>query len=256
LLILEEYGKNFTTEQVGQAWLKHLPLACTAEEVALRNLKNGVSWKQCAEIGNPYQEWIGADIRSDPWAYAFPGQPEPAAAAAYQDAAISHRFSGIYGEMFFSAAIAAAFVVDNPLEALEIGLTEIPRQCRTAAAIRWAIDLAPSLQTWDQARESVERKFPDMSRVHTDINACLSIFGLALGAGDFSKTIGWTVAMGLDNDCTAATAGSLLGAIIGKKRIPTHWSAPFGDRIDTYLIGNEVMSITDVLERFYRVASA
>ena len=32
---------------------------------------------------------------------------------------------------------------------------------------------------------------------------------------DFTRTISVTVAMGLDNDCTAATAGSLLGAVLG-----------------------------------------
>lgn len=38
LLILEEYGLNLTTEQVGKAWKKYLPCACTAEKAALDNL--------------------------------------------------------------------------------------------------------------------------------------------------------------------------------------------------------------------------
>ncbi|MBN1350431.1 ADP-ribosylglycohydrolase family protein [candidate division KSB1 bacterium] len=254
LLILEEFSKNFTTEDVGKAWLKYLPMACTAEEIALENLKNGVAWDQCGEMNNPFMEWIGADIRSDPWAYAFPGQPEKAAEAAYKDAYLSHRYSGIYGEMFFAAAISAAFAVDDAMKALEIGLTEIPKECRTARHIKWALDLAPKLNDWEDARRLADEKFPKMSRVHTDINACLTIFGLALGKKDFTKVIGWTVAMGHDNDCTAATAGSLIGAIIGKNGLPAHWYQPFGDRIDTYLKGNETMSIEDVLERFYRIA--
>ena len=254
LLIMEEYGKNFSTEDVGKAWQKHLPMACTAEEVALTNLKKGTSWRHSAEINNPYIEWIGADIRSDPLAYAFPGQPEKAAEAAYKDGFISHRFSGIYGAMFFAAAISAAFAVDDAMEALRIGLTEIPKDCRTAQHVRWALDMTPQLKDWEEARHQVEQKFPTMSRVHTDINACLTIFGLYLGNRDFTKVIGWTVAMGLDNDCTAATAGSLMGAILGKQGLPEYWYKPFGDRIDTYLIGNETMSIQDVLERFYRLA--
>ena len=48
---------------------------------------------------------------------------------AYRDAYISHRKNGIYGEIFFSAAITAAFTVDNPLDALKIGLSEIPKDC-------------------------------------------------------------------------------------------------------------------------------
>ena len=36
LLILEEYGPDFTVEDVGAAWVKYLPFAFTAEGVALR----------------------------------------------------------------------------------------------------------------------------------------------------------------------------------------------------------------------------
>ena len=49
---------------------------------------------------------------------------------AHTDAYISHRRQGIYGEMFFAAALAAAFQTDDPIEALWIGLTEIPRNRR------------------------------------------------------------------------------------------------------------------------------
>ena len=35
LLVLEEYGPDFTPADVGAAWLKYLPMACTAEHVAL-----------------------------------------------------------------------------------------------------------------------------------------------------------------------------------------------------------------------------
>ena len=79
LLILEEYGPGFTTEDVAKAWTKLVTVAFTAEEVAIENLKAGVSPAKAGEINNPYQEWIGADIRSDPWGYAAPGWPEKAA---------------------------------------------------------------------------------------------------------------------------------------------------------------------------------
>lgn len=129
LLIAEEHGTHFTTEDVGKSWLKYLPYACTAEEVALLNLKAGRTAMEAADVNNPYCQWIGADIRSDPWAYIAPGIPSKAAEYAYRDAYLSHRRNGIYGEMFFSAAQAAAFEVDHPVDALRIGLTEIPRGC-------------------------------------------------------------------------------------------------------------------------------
>jgi ADP-ribosylglycohydrolase len=250
LLVLEEYGPSFTTANVGRAWVKHLPIACTAEEVALRNLKSGVGAAKAGVRGNPFQEWIGADIRSDPWGYAAMGWPEKAAELAYRDAFLSHRKNGIYGAMFFAAAIAAAFVVDDPLDACRIGLTEIPRSCRLARDLRWALHRAPQLRDWKEARSLVAKRFLGMHHVHTNNNACLTVFGLTLGDGDFTKTIGHTVAMGFDNDCTAATAGSILGAIIGKEGISAHWWKPFRNRTITYLNQCPTMKNTEIARRF------
>lgn len=250
LLIVEEFGLDFTTEQVGKAWLKYLPFACTAEKIALENLKSGISAYEAGEKNNPYCEWIGADIRADPWGYLAPGMPERAAAMAYRDAYLSHRRQGIYGAMFFSAAISAAFAVDHPVTALEIGLTEIPKECALAKAVRWALKIAPQIKNYRQARDAIEQHFKGMSRVHTINNACLTIFGLTIGGTDFTRVIGETVAMGMDNDCTAATAGSIVGAIVGKKGVPSHWYDNFNNTVYSYLNGMPEFKIHELEERF------
>ena len=94
LLILEDYAPDFTIEDVGRAWLDYLPYTETAEKVALRNLKDGVPAAQAAAVDNPFDQWIGADIRSDPWGYVAPGLPEKAAELASLDAHISHLRNG------------------------------------------------------------------------------------------------------------------------------------------------------------------
>ena len=76
---------------------------------------------------NPYREWIGAQIRADGWGYACAGKPELAAEFAWRDAHWTHRANGIYGEMMFAAIMASAFLVDDPLELINIGLSEIPK---------------------------------------------------------------------------------------------------------------------------------
>ncbi len=250
LLIAEEFGPDFTPADVGSAWLKYLPFACTAEDAALRKLRAGVPAAQAADPGNPQTEWIGAAIRADPWGYLAPGQPARAAELARRDAGLSHRGLGIHGEMFWAAAIAAAFAVRDPLEALRSGLAEIPAGCDLARHIRWALAEAPRMADYEDARAAVEARFPGMEHAHTANNACLTVFGLALGGTDFTRVIGETVAMGLDNDCTAATAGSLVGAIIGRAGIPAQWMAAFHDTIHTYLIGHPRFSIADVVRRF------
>jgi len=254
LLIAEEHGPDFSTSDVGRSWIKYLPYACTAEDIALKNLKKGIPASQAGIIDNPYCEWIGADIRADPWGYIAPGWPEQAAAMAYRDACLSHRRQGIYGEMFFAAAVSAAFAVDDPVEALRIGLTEIPRECALHKAVQWALRIAPEIKDYKQARAAVDEKFKGMHAVHTINNACLTVWGLTIGKLDFTRVIGETVAMGMDNDCTAATAGSIVGAVVGKKGIPSRWHKGFGDTIRSYLIGKQRFSILDVLKRFARQA--
>ncbi len=255
LLVVEAYGPEFSIDQLGEAWLRLLPMACTAEKVALNNLRRGVRAGKAGEKENPYCEWIGADIRSDPWGYLAPGWPEFAAEMAWRDATLSHRRNGIYAEMFFAATISAAFAVSDPVEAMKIGLTEIPKECTFAKAVRWALRTAPTIKDYRQAREAVEKRFSGMHPVHAINNACLSIWGLTIGGTDFTKVIGQTVAMGMDNDCTAATAGSIFGASFGAKAIPEKWTRGFNNTVHSYLIGKPRFTITGLIKRFARQAS-
>ena len=250
LLVLEEFGPDFTIEDMGAAWLKYLPFAFTAEGVALENLRNGVPAAEAGGLNNPCLNWIGADIRSDPWGYAAPGWPEKAAAFAYRDAMISHRRNGVYAAMYFSAAIAAAFAVDDPMAALRIGLEEIPADSITAREIRWALDLAPSVSGYKDAAALVAERYPGLWKSHSFQNNALTIWGLALGGDDFTKVIGETVSMGQDNDCTAATAGSIFGAVYGTSAIPEHWTRNFKNKVATYLNGQAPFAIDETVDRF------
>jgi ADP-ribosylglycohydrolase len=254
LLIAEDCGLDFNTDGVGKCWLKYLPYACTAEDIALKNLKKGVAADKAGELDNPYVQWIGADIRSDPFGYLAPGLPEKAAEMAYYEAYISHRRNGIYGEMFFSAAIAAAFALDCPFEALNAALCEIPCESLLYKDVIWALNIKDTVRDYRHARELVDNYFAGMSGVHTNNNAALTIFGLQLGGGDFAKTIGNTVAMGLDNDCTGATVGSLFGACCGFGAIDKVWYEKFNNKIISYLIDKPEFAIDDVLNRFENLA--
>ena len=89
-----------------------------------------------------------------------------------------------------------------------------------------------------------------MHRIHTINNAVLTVWGLTIGGDDFTKVIGETVAMGLDNDCTAATAGSIFGAAYGKDAIPKRWYNDFNNKARSYIIGIDSFAIDDMIDRF------
>jgi ADP-ribosylglycohydrolase len=253
LLILEDYGPSFTTAQVGEAWIKYLPMAFTAEKVALNNLRKGIDADRCGVKDNPFADWIGAYIRSDSWGYAAAGWPEKAAELAHCDAYISHRATGIHGEMFFSAAIAAAFVVDDPIEAIRIGLTEIPKSSRTTRTVKEALRWCEKDGDWDKTTDRILKKYEGMGGAHTLNNAALTVAGIFYGDKNFEKVITLTVMGGVDTDCTGATAGSLIGAILGAKRLPKKWIEPLGTRAESYINGHRWWNHKQIVKRFQRV---
>ncbi|MBQ7336944.1 MAG: ADP-ribosylglycohydrolase family protein [Clostridia bacterium] len=249
LLLLEKYGKGYTVDDVGQLWQDILPVACTAEDEALRQLRAGTKAEYAANF-NGYVEWIGAAIRADAFGYACAGDPVAAAKLCYNDAYLSHRKNGIYGEMFCAAAIAAAFTAETPLDAVREGMKQIPAESELYAALEWAFSVEKQVTCYARARMLIDEKFGHLHPVHTINNMVAIVFALMLGGNDYEKCISECIAIGLDNDCTGATVGSIAGACLGIDAIPPHWYDRFNDKVMTYIKGHGELSIADVAARF------
>lgn len=252
LLLLEKYGKNYSVADVGELWLDILPYACTAEDEALQQLKSGTR-AECAANFNNYVEWIGAAIRADAFGYAEAGNPQAAAALAYNDAYLTHRKNGIYGEMFCAASVAAAFTAKTPLDAVREGMKQIPKESELYQALEWAFSYEGKITNYLKARALIDEKFANMHPVHTINNMAAIVFALMLGGNDYTKCISECVAMGLDNDCTGATVGSIAGACLGIENIPAHWYDKFNNTVSTYLKGYETLALDDVINRFIKL---
>jgi ADP-ribosylglycohydrolase len=260
LHILEQYGRGFTTQDVGTEWRFNLPYArtYTAEIVAYRNLVMGLEPPQTATYRNPYREWLGAQIRADAWGYANPGDPERAAEYAFRDASLSHTANGIYGEMWAAAAVAAAFVTDDARAIIHIANSEIPANCRLAEAINLAVEAADRFATWEEAWDQmmVALKYGEYHTVHTINNTILIVFGLLYGEGDFGRSICIAVMGGFDTDCTGATLGSILGAALGAGALPARWVEPLNDTIKSAVFGYDNSQISVLARRTAAIAAA
>jgi len=246
-LVMKKYSPSYTVEDIGEFWKDYLPYACTAEEVALANLNSGIKADMVAEK-NPYVEWIGAAIRADAFGYVCPGDPLTAVKLCYNDAFLSHRRNGIYGEIFCAASIAAAFTASSALEAVKIGANYIPKNCRLKKAIDWALSYEGKLKDYAHARELIDKEFGKLDKVHTINNMVAVVFAIMLGENDFTKSISNSIAIGLDNDCNGATVGSIVGANVKIDGIDKYWYKNFDDTIYTYIKGYEKVSITDTLK--------
>jgi ADP-ribosylglycohydrolase len=253
---LKQYGRGFTTRNVADEWLNRLPycMTYTAERAAYRNLVAGVPLEKVATTYNPFREWIGAQIRADGFGYCAAGMPELAAELAHRDAVLSHVKNGVYGEMLFAATIAAALVTDDLREAIEIGLSEIPAACRLAEAVRQTVRWCEANgDDWLATLKQVQAAYGHYDGVHTINNAAVVILSLLHGNCDFERTICIAVMCGWDTDCNGATAGSVVGAILGQKRLPRKWIAPLKNRLRSFVIGYDNVAITDVADQAYEL---
>lgn len=246
LELLDKYGAKYTVNDVAKLWLEKLPYGCTAEEVALANLHNGVKSEEVAN-DNPFVEWIGAAIRADAFGYVFAGRPHLAARIAYNDAYLTHRRNGIYGEMFLAAAIALSFKL-HPLEAIKKAIDYIPSNSRLHKDIEWALSYEGKDIDFREARRLIDERFPGMNSVHTNNNMCVITF-VAMMAGDsYTNAVSQCVAMGLDNDCTAASIGSMFGAYYTIQGIEEKWYKCFNNNVHTYLKGYENIKLTEIFK--------
>jgi len=268
LLLLEEKGREWDSWDIGKLWHRRLTYGqvCTAETQAYLNFAHVTShvhgrkpedWEQKQDWVrtwlNPYREWIGAQIRADGFAYGAAGNPELAAEFAWRDASFSHVKNGIYGEMFAAAMIAAAFVEQDNERIVEIGLSEIPSNCRLAHDIRAAVSIAKEAKGQVDLVSRIWESFKHYHPVHTNNNAALVAASLVFAGDDFEKGIATAVLGGWDTDCNGATVGSILGAKLGASALPERWTAPLNDTLYAEVTGFHPIAISECARRSYEV---
>ncbi len=256
LHVLETYGESFSSEDIARTWLAMLPVLSTftAERVAYVNTLSGLRPPQTALYRNPYREWIGAEIRADVWGWVSPAQPSRAAELAWSDASLSHVRNGIYGEVFFAAAIADSFVRDDMRLVVDNALKFIPPQSRFAEAIRFVLAMPIEKTGWEETVNQLYARFGSYHWVHTINNAALVVAALLSSNNDYGRAICNVVMGGWDTDSSGATVGSIMGTMLGADKLPHQWIEPLRDRIRTSLKGFDNATFTDLAHRTTYVA--
>ena len=254
--ILEKYGREFTSEDVCEAWTRAQTINCyaTAEKVAYRNIVAQYAVPDTAIYKNPFREWIGAQIRGDYFGYINPGDPETAAEMAWRDARISHVKNGIYGEMFIAAMNAAAMVCDDPETVILCGMSQIPSTSRLYEKLQVVLDFYHTGKDWDAFFKEFQTRYDEWDKhdaVHTISNAELVAAALLWGCGDYSKTICLAVQCGFDTDCNGATAGSIVGMMVGCDGIDKKWTDPIGGLVNT-TVYNRAVPIDEFVDTMMR----
>ena len=89
---------------------------------------------------------------------------------------------------------------------------------------------------------------------HVTPNAMVVATALLYGAQNFTRTIGLAVEAGFDTDCNAATAGSVLGVMLGAECIPEVWTAPLHDKLRSGVHGYPETAISELARRTVALA--
>lgn len=254
LKLIQEYGKDFTPDDVMMCWLKWLPVisTCTAERVAYKNALNGLRPPETARHINPFSHMFGAQIRADFFGYINPGNALRAAEMAWRDASVSHLGNGIYGEMFAAAMTAAAINAPSLEDVVLAGLSVVPPQSRLAADVneilrRWRDGMA-----WKDTVDYIHNRYDE----HTFCNWCsvlpnamIVTASLLYGEDDFGRTICMAVESAFDTDSTAANVGSIVGLRIGFSNIPPYWYEAFGQTLQTTMPGLGLVTLDELAEQ-------
>ncbi|BBH19213.1 hypothetical protein Back11_05580 [Paenibacillus baekrokdamisoli] len=228
---LEQYGPGLTARELGQEWLEHIFFPFDEYGYALTNLRRGLLAPVAGWFNNPFNNCMGSPIRSEIWAMAAPGAPETAAHYAYQDAIVDHAGGeGVYGEMFFAALESAIFFEKDRDRLIEIGMSYIPEDCRTAKALKDLLRWHQEGKSWTETRLLILEHHGSDNFTDAPQNIAFTILGWLFGE-DFEDAILKAVNCGYDTDCTAATLGAILGMLLGPEGLPAKWVKPVGDRV-------------------------
>ncbi|MBU05741.1 MAG: hypothetical protein CL877_07295, partial [Dehalococcoidales bacterium] len=132
--------------------------------------------------------------------------------------------------MFIAAAIAAAQVVSDRMEIIDIALQYVPQKSRFYERVAACFAVIKDSDSWEEGYERINDKYGEYGhcRVYQES-------GMLINTLKFAENVGHgiciQVSQGADTDSYGATAGSLLGAYFGPGYLEERWLEPFNDDI-------------------------
>lgn len=186
---------------------------------------------------NAHADDIDFQIEADYAGLMAPGMVN--AASRYCDD-IGHMMNygdGWYGGVYMAAMYSLAFVSDDIDWIVREALKTIPEKTRYRTAmedvIRWSKQYP---EDWNLAWALVNEKHgfdvgcPDgvynAYNIDAVLNSAYVLIGLLYGGKDYYRTIDIACRCGADSDCNPASAGGILGTVLGFDAIPEYWKEP------------------------------
>ena len=226
---LQERGIWIESDDLAEFWQDRCWYNFCEYGVFLHNFQRGIHPPLSGTWNNRFFfESEGCPIRSEIWGLVCPGNPALAADYARKDGQLDHGGASVLCEMFLAAAAAAAFFDDDLDRVLDAGLAVLPAGSVVHHMVRETRAICAAHPRFEDAWRLLVRRFGDRDASKAIMNQSIVVMALTLGRGDFEETLRLAINSGWDTDCTAATAGALLGIMKGACIFPADWVEKMG----------------------------
>lgn len=248
LEVFKEKGYSITSKDIALSWVGLIPCGWSAEELALRNIKAGLFPPESGRYHNPFNEWIGAQMKAGICGMVAPGNPKLAAELAWKDGEIAHANNGILGEVFNAVMTSLAFGCSDIKEILKTAAKAIPKDSEYYSVIMFAFDCCQKYSNWRDALHDCEEKYKEYNWIHAYPNLCCEIIALWYGESDYTKTLHIITMCGVDVDCNAGMIMPILGIIKGTGIIPPKFMHEAFLTLETYMRGHQKIALKDLVD--------
>jgi hypothetical protein len=230
-----------------------------ANQAARYNILNGIMPPESGHwLNNPHSEDIDFQIEADFAGLMAPGMVNAASEICDKIGHIMNYGDGWYGGVYVAAMYSMAFISNDVEQIVVEGLKSIPAESEFYKCMNDVINWYHEYpDDWKRTWFELEKKWsadigcPDgvfrSFNIDAKINAAYIVIGLLYGEGDYSKTLEISTRCGNDSDCNPASAGGILGTMLGYSNIPDLWMNPLKP-VEDMDFKYTTMSLNDVYE--------
>ncbi len=244
----KEKGYNITSKDIALAWVGLIPAGWSAEEFALRNIRAGLMPPESGTFNNPFNEWIGAQMRGAICGMVAPGNPRLAAELAWKDGEVSHANNGIIGEVFSAIMISLAYICDDVKEIVKLTIDSIPKDSEYYSVVKFVYEQCLKYDDWHDALHECEQKYIKYNWIHAYPNICCEIIALMYGENDYEKTLKIITMCGVDVDCNAGMIMPIIAIQKGMNIIPKRLIHEAFSTLVTYMRGYEKITLDELVD--------
>jgi len=233
--VFEKEGIDAPASSHGMSYANAEYMLWHANQVGRYNILNGIMPPQSGHwLNNPHADDIDFQIEADFAGLMSPGMVNTSSEICDKVGHIMNYGDGWYGGVYVAAMYSLAFVSDDVNFVVTEALKAIPAESQFYRCINdviqwhkenpadWSKTWTLVQQNWSEDIGCPDGVYHDFN-IDAKINAAYIVIGLLYGEGDYSKTLDISARCGQDSDCNPASAGGVLGTILGYSKIPEEW---------------------------------